>query len=329
MKIVTKNLLIGGVAILIAGAGLKPSLILAKTETPVEQHFVKNSTKVASSQKNQFQLLNPGTGARQQLRFKPKVNAQQAIVMTMDMDMAMSVSGQPVPTFKSPGMAITLQAKVTKVDSNGDIHYEFSYTNVDVVGNSNLPPQVLQAMQSKIKELSRIKGSGIVDSRGNNKKLNLSIPQDLDPYMKQTLQQMSKSFEELSTPVPQEAVGLGAQWRVASNLNINGMNLKQIATYELVNLKDGVATLALNVEQQVPASQKIDIPGMPPGNTFTIKSYTGTGQGETTVMLNKVLPIRSTMNVRNSLEMVGKTPNSPEETTINQKLSMKLSTTSK
>jgi hypothetical protein len=320
-----KNFSVGRIIFLIVGLGLQPSLTSVKAETSLEvKQVINNTTKTSSAtKKTQIELLNPGTGAKQKLRFQPPVNFKQTAIITMNMDMAMLIAGQPLPTFKQPATVATLQIKVTKIEANGDIHYEFSYSDVDLVGDTNLSPQVLNTLRSQIQNLVRLKGSAIVDNYGYIKKINLVWPTGLDPNLKQMMQQMFNSLEQFSSPLPQQAVGIGARWRVTSTLNIGGMNLKQITTYQLVNLKKGVATLKIDVEQIAP-SQKLTTPGLPPGVTLTLKSHKAIGQGQAIVALNQLMPISSTMSLLSNTQMTQKNPGSVEETTMNQKLSIEM-----
>ena len=317
-----KTFFVGGIIFLIASAGLKSLEIPAKAEILAKQ-VVNNAPKISAGSP-QVELLTAGAEPRQELRFKPVVGSKETASMTMNMNLAMSVEGKAVPAFKMPATVMTTDAIVTKVDPNGDIHYEFSYTDADIVGDTTLPPELINKMRAEINKMKGFKGSAIVDSRGQTKKASFILPQNLEPSLKQMLEQMSKSMEQLSSPVPQQAVGIGAKWRVSSAVNVSGISLNQIVTYELVDIKDGVATLNITLEQQAPPSQKLTSPQSPKGITLSIKSYNGTGQGRALVALNKLLPINSTVSVRSNSEMVGKT-SSGEETTINQQITMEMS----
>ena len=326
-----RTFVIGGMIFLIAELGLQPSVTPVKAETPLAvKQIVNNSTTISLAVKQpQIELLNVGTGTKQKLRFQPAANFKQSAVMTVNMDMVMSIAGQPLPPFKQPATVITLQTTVTKIDPNGDIHYEFSYSDLDFTGDTNLPPQVLNKIRSQLKKIVGTKGSAIVDNRGYTKQVKLVLPPDLDPSLKQMMEQMTDSLEQLSSPVPQEAVGIGSQWRVSSTLNVGGMNLKQTATYQLVNLKNGVANLNINVKQVASPFQKLTTPGLPPGMTLTLKSYNGTGQGQSTIALNRLMPISSTISFDSDTEMIQKSQGSAEQTIINQKLSMGMTIESK
>lgn len=322
----------GGMICLIIGLGLQPAVTSVKAETTSAVKQVNNKPpKIPATAKNQpikIELLNSGTGEKQQLRIQPPANFQQTSNMTMKIDMSMLIGGQDLPTIKQPATVATIETKVTKIEPNGDIHFDFSYSNIDVEGDTNLPPEILKHLRAQMQKLRGIKASAIVDNRGYTKKTNMVLPQGLDPMLKQMMQQMLNSVEQFSSPLPLEPVGVGSQWRVTSTLNLGGMNFSQIVTYQLASLKDGVATLNVGLEQTAPP-QKLNTPGLPKGITLNLKSYKGIGQGEIIMGLKQLMPVQSTMSLTSNTEMVQINQGSPEETTISQKISMSMEIESK
>ena len=108
---------------------LSPASLSAETPLVVQQPVRGVSAPAANSKTPQVELLNPGVEPRQQLRLKPAINVKETTVMTVKMDMDISASGQSSAAGKIPVSVMTFETKVTKIDPNGDIHYEFAYTN--------------------------------------------------------------------------------------------------------------------------------------------------------------------------------------------------------
>ena len=290
------------------------------------QFLVKQDSKsqtVPPAVKPQVELLNAGNEPRQELRFQPQVNAKQTATMTMNMDMEASMAGQSSPTVMLPTMVVTINTVVTKIAPNGDINFKFSYSNADVVNAPNVPPQVLETMRSQIKKMAGTGGSFTIDSRGQYKAGNYVLPEKLDPNAKQIIEQMSSFLDQLSSPLPQEAIGEGAKWRVTSSPLVGGMSLTQTATYELVSLKDGITTLNVGVEQHA-NSQKLTLPQIPKGFTLTLKSFHSQGEGQAMVSLNQMLPLRSNIIMQLNSQMGIKQAGNAEEMTMDTKLRMKL-----
>ena len=140
--------------------------------------------------------------------------------------------------------------------------------------------------------------------------------------------QMSKSLEQLASPLPAEAVGKGAKWRVSSSSDFMGMNVNNIATYELAGWQDGVASLNVSIEQQA-NPQNITSPQLPPGTTLTLKSLASQGRGAATMRLDRLMPFRSTASVSSNSEMSAKNAGSSEELTITTKMVMEMTLESK
>jgi hypothetical protein len=308
---------------------LSPASLSAETPLVVQQPDRGVSAPAANSKTPQVELLNPGVEPRQQLRFKPAIDVKETGVMTLKVDMEISAVDGSSPMTQSPVGVMTLETKATKIDPNGDIHYDFAYTNADITGDTgNTPPFVRDAMRSTLKSLVGVKGSFIMDNRGFHKGGNFILPEGADNNLKQLVERMSKSLEQMVSPLPAEAVGKGAKWRVSSYPDLMGMNVNYIATYELASWQDGVASLNVSIELQA-NPQNITSPELPPGITFTLKSLASQGRGAATMRLDRLIPFRSTASLSLNSEMTAKNAGSPEELTLTTKMVMETTLESK
>ena len=162
-----KTFLVSSFCFLLVGGGLKPASAPVSAETSfVVAQLTQNSTQTTPIGQTQVQLLTPGAEPRQELRFKPTVNAKQTLKMTINMDIASSISDKPIPKVKIPSTVMRVEVEVTQVDANGDIHSQFSYTDADVVADPSVLPEMLNAMQSAIKKVVGVSGTFIIDNRG-------------------------------------------------------------------------------------------------------------------------------------------------------------------
>ncbi|MEG4806597.1 DUF6263 family protein [Microcoleus sp. F8-D3] len=308
---------------------LSPASLSAKTPLVVQQPARGVSAPAPNSKTPQIELLNPGVEPRQELRLKPAIDVKETTVMTVKMDMEISASGRSSPGAKIPVSVMTFETKVTKIDPNGDIHYEFAYTNADIAGDTgNMPPAVLDAMRSALKNIVGVKGSFIMDNRGFHKGGDIILPEGADNNVKQMVGQMSKSLEQLASPLPAEAVGKGAKWRVSSTSDFSGMNVNDIATYELDSWQDGVVSMNVSIEQRA-NPQNITSPQLPAGTTLTLKSFSSQGRGKVTGRLDRLMPFRSTVSISSNSEMSAKTAGSSQESTIKTKMAMEMTLESK
>ncbi|MCY7383109.1 MAG: hypothetical protein LH628_11120 [Microcoleus sp. CAN_BIN18] len=309
--------------------GLSPASLSAKTPLVVQQPASNLSVPAIDSKPPQVELLNPGVEPRQQLRLKPSLGIKKTTTMAVKMEMAVSTADKSMNVTKVPTMVLTIDTQATKIDANGDIHYEFSYANADIAADTpNLPTAALDSMRSAVKKLVGLKGSFIMDSRGGNKGGSFTLPAEADNNVKQMVQNMSKSLQQLASPLPAEAVGKGAKWRISFPSNAGGMNVNQTAIYELIDLQDGVATLKTSVEQQA-NPQNLTLPQLPAGSTMAIKSFVSQGQGEVIMRLDQLMPVRSIVSINSNSEMTLKMAGNPKELIIKTKLLMEMTLNSK
>jgi hypothetical protein len=326
-----KILFVASLGLAVCGWAIELSPASSQTETRivVQQPARDVSVPAANSQPFQTELLSPGVEPRQQLRLKPNLGIKRTTTMTVKTEMGVSVGEKSINPTKVPTMVLTIETQATKIDANGDIHYEFSYANADIGGDtSDLPTAAVDSMRSAVKKLVGLKGNFIMDSRGSNKGGSFTLPKDADNSVKQIVENMSKSLQQLASPLPAEAVGKGAKWRISFPSNTGGMNVNQTAIYELMDLQDGVATLKTSVEQQA-NPQNLTLPQLPAGSTMAVKSFMSQGQGEVIMRLDQLMPVRSVVSINSNAEMTFKIAGNPEESTMKTKLSIEMNLDSK
>lgn len=329
-----KSYVIGGVICTLLGTAIAPSVkpennyAIAQSRVSSQENKPKtplpNPRTTPTPLKSDIQIISVGAQPLQTLRFTPKANSKESADMQMTMNMAMSVNGNPAPAFQIPGTKMKLNTVVSKVEPNGDFHYDFSYSDVGLVGNSTLPPAVLANMRNEMKKIEAFKGSAIVDNMGRTKKANFVVPPNSDPSLKQMMEQMAASIEQVSAQVPEQAIGKGAKWQVKSQISLNGINLQQTANYELVDIKNGIATMNINLTQTIPGTQNMVLPQMPPGMTMTLQSYSATGSGQAKVSLNRIMPLSTNLAMNTKAQMSTTIPNSQEKMLMDQQISMEM-----
>jgi hypothetical protein len=318
-----KLLLYSSICCLVTASGLT---VNAETPSLVKQQ-AKTQIAAATAQP-QVELLEAGNEPRQELRFRPQVNAKQTSTMTFQMDTDVSMAGQTMPKVDLPPITVAIDTVVTKVEPNGNIHFKSSYSNVDVMNSSSLPPQVLEAMRSQMKKMVGTSGSFIIDNRGQIQTAKFASSQKSDANLKQFSEQMSTSFDQMSSPLPQEAIGIGAKWRVTTTPSLSGMSVQQTITYELVNLKDNIATLNMWFEQHA-NPQKLTLPGIPNGATVTLKSLESKGDGRLMMQLDRPFPLRANLIANSKNEMSIQQAGKAGEAIRNGKFYMRLNLLSK
>lgn len=244
----------------------------------------------------EIKVLDAGKAPKATLRFAPQKDAKQSIVMAMDMGMTMDLGGgarsQQMPTTE-----MTMDVSITDIAANGDIRYRFELTKIDVLesgGNAAL----VDAMKTALTGMTGLSGTAHVTNRGFTKDMTVNVPAGVNPQISQFLDSLKQSFSQLTAPLPEEAVGLGAKWDTSTRITQNGMTMTQVASNEIVALDGNVLTLAIKLSQTAPR-QTIKKDGM----TADLERYTGSGTGETTINLGQVVPTKAKISMKNDMDL--------------------------
>lgn len=312
-----KIFLINSLVFSLAGMGTIPASTPA-IEPNLETRIIdRENLKIAQSSANEIRVLDTGSEPKQILRFTPISGTKQTATKTRSMELNFFANGQSFPKLNIPKTKTDIEVQVNKVDKNGDIHTELLYTNTDVIPNYDSKPEDLDRMRSELKKIEGFKIKTVTDNRGNVKEKNSNIPENIDPAIRPLVEQTSNSFKEISAPLLTEPVGIGAKWQVINNAKLSGIDITATTTYELIERKNNVITLAFNINLDKNLnSQKINLPS---GREVEVISFKGKGRGQIKIDLNKIIPIKYKMLVNYDMKMKGKNNNTSEEIILESK----------
>jgi hypothetical protein len=252
------------------------------------------------------EVLVVGAQPTQKLRLTPKVGTQQILTMQWNWQTGLSLGDKQVLSMQLPPIAATIAAKVTKIDPNGDIHYQTDYRRMDVQPSPNATPtseKAAAAMQKQLQSLVGMQGTYVVTAQGKPKSANLTPPKQMSATQQALLQQFSQSLSNLSAPFPEQGLGVGGKWRQKVPMSLNGATIAQETNYELIKLQDGQATIAFTISQTA-QNQTVAAPVKGAGDV-NLESLQSDGKGELIFQLDQLLPVRSNLNI--NAQMVMKT----------------------
>lgn len=250
----------------------------------------------------EVKVLTTGSGKKQALRYKVKPGSSQRMRMTMKMDMKMTMDGRAAPSMPMPPMEFVFDGKVNKTHANGNIDYTLTLTEVGIKKEPTTDAAMAKAITEALAPLKGLKIDGTTDHRGANLRGDVKAAGAVPPQMKQTLDSMQQSMQQMSQPLPDEAVGVGAKWTVTQNIEQNGMKLKQVSTVELVKIRGTAIETKVTLVQSA-AAQAVNMPGMPPGISAHLDSLSGTGTGTNVLDLGSIVPVAGTMAATSSVAM--------------------------
>jgi len=131
---------------------------------------------------------------------------------------------------------------------------------------------------------------GVVTHTGETLESSTSMPEGTPAELSAHMDNMDKAMTNITQPVPDEPVGVGAKWETLSRLPAGGMELAQQTVSEILAWEGDRVTVRTTV-LQAPIRMSMDVPEMP-GVTATIQRFESSGSGESVLDLGALIPVR-------------------------------------
>ncbi len=296
------------------------ALAVAVTTKPDEKSKPKSkpAKAVTATSPSPVKLLSAGAEPRKALRIHPKTGDKQSLVMTMKMAMEMS-AGQPM---KMPAMIMPMEVTVKSVSADGDIVSESVIGEASVANDPGVMPQMAEAMKTSIGGMKGLAFTSTMSDLGINKGIEVKLPPDASPQLRQSMDQMKESMSSMSSPLPEEAVGLGAKWEMAAQKKMQGMTIDQIVTYELVSIEGDRITFKCAISQNA-ANQKVANPAAPQIKTELTK-MTGNGTGTMTFNLTQAVPSLFTVDSHTDMAMAVNAGGKKQDMTMKMDMNIRM-----
>ena len=256
----------------------------------------------------QISLLQPGIEPRTELRYKVAKGFKQGV----EIDINMTMDGMPTGKMIMPTMVMNADMSIDDVSADGNMLFKLVTTEMtakDAPGSS-VPASMMAPMMSKMKGLTT---TATMDPMGKVSDMKLNLD-NAAPEVQQMMSSLRQSFDQLTTPLPKEAVGKGAKWRSVVAVEQNGIKVTATTTFELIDLTGSVATLKGTLELSAPP-QTITQKGV----TIDLKKMSGNGTVESKLDLTKLAPTaQTTMALQQQMNAMGQDMNM----SINMNVSM-------
>jgi hypothetical protein len=236
-------------------------------------------------------VLSTGTGPKRPLRYKIAAGAKERIDMKMEMGVSIELPGMGQQSMPAAIINMGVDMDVTSVAPNGDVALTMTVSSASMEG-AGMPGGALDALKG-------IAASMTIDSRGIVKDLKFDDSKLTDPMMKQMIS--TSGLDRLSSPLPEEPMGVGGRWQVTQAVNANGIKLDQVSVFEVTQITDTSATFAMTITQSAPP-QTIAPPGMPPGIEASLQGMSGSGSGKMT-LTDGTLAMFGDMNMKSTITM--------------------------
>jgi hypothetical protein len=245
-------------------------------------------------------LLEAGRKPRRALRYELPGSYRDKLGMTIRVGMEMGSGAEAV---KIDLPVIRLGMDVTSAgERSADRVFRFELTDADAQAGDKMFASMQDQLVAQMKKAVGAAGTLVVDPRGVNREVNLELPPDMDPQMSESMRWSRQAMEQMSAPLPEEAVGKGARWQVEQLVQLNGLAVVQRTEFELTALKRTRASLKTTITQRADP-QIVALPGVPAGFKAELLSHSGKGSGRIDLDLGRLVPIKSTVRLETETSM--------------------------
>jgi hypothetical protein len=292
-----QRLLAGLVGCGLLAGGINPTLAQTpqsptpQSPTPTIDLSIGKSTPV--------ELLVVGAQPTEKFRLRPVAGSRQQLSLTWQIQTQVKVGEQAIPSIQMPTMSARLESTVSQVDPNGDIHYAVVYRQIDVKDDGNLPPALAAQFKTQLQPLEGLAGKYVMSEFGEPRSVQMVLPERMSQLQQSVLNQFSQSMTNLSAPLPNQPIGMGAKWRQMIPIVVNGATVNQTTIYELVNRQSGIATIKLQIEQT--ANGQTLQSGTPGAGNLQIKSLRTIGSGQMIWDSQQPMPSQSAIEMNANL----------------------------
>ena len=234
-------------------------------------------------------LTDPGAEPRVELRLR-LAEEPGTFEMTQTQSLTQFIDGEEM----------TATGEITSVT---DIAYEIEVSGENFKMTSNYlsmraaegtDPGVADAVARAGETLSSLETVAIIDSRGFVVSSETSGVDALPDDMLALMQDLIDN-DQLTSPLPEEPVGVGATWEIRTSLVLNGAPIDQVTVFEVVSIDGDIVTLSASGGQTV-APGTIAMPGVPEGTDVEVLAWDVLVEGDSVVDLTRPMPT-STMGV--------------------------------
>ncbi len=195
-------------------------------------------------------LIGAGVDPRTVLKYQ--VDKGTHVTLDMTMKLGMSAPGVPIPAM--PLIKMSMDETCTDVDPSGFMRFEVKVGAITADGSGPMADAMERAsdMMKNMVYKFRLSPSGKIDE---------VTVDGLTGPMADVGTQMKNAIEQFAAPLPTEPVGKGSTWKFKRSGEANGVKMATVNQFELVELKDQIATFKVQGRVVAPP-QTIEKNGM-------------------------------------------------------------------
>lgn len=189
-------------------------------------------------------LLDAGRAPRSLLRLQARPGDKTSSELTLEVETSRDSGNGEYSTPTSAVAHLWFETEVVDATPGNDIRIEGFIRRVSAASED---------AQASRRSLEGLGWFAVSDHRGFIKKRGVIIPAATAPEQQQLLDRIDQLVTTNDWLLPEERVGIGAQWQVEDDVDLHGMRGRQLCTYTLTGIDGSMLSLAVTLSQTAPA----------------------------------------------------------------------------
>jgi hypothetical protein len=232
-----------------------------------------------------LRLLEGGAEPRAPLRYRIAAGQTESLIMDVSAQLKLAISDTDPPV---PNPKVRLTMEVTARSVEPAVTLEGRISRVEIPEDPTIPPAVVTAVRADMDRLVGLAWTVVFTDRGLLQRLDLAAPADANSQVVTALDHVREALRLLLPPLPEQPVGKNGRWQLRQRTSAGFAKVDQTATFRLGAVAEGnrplMVLLALSSGEQ-----RLNLPGAPPGASYTLTSFEGKGSGQIEVELGKIV----------------------------------------
>lgn len=148
-----------------------------------------------------------------------------------------------------PSSIVNLTIEVDDVGDDDSVTLTSEVTGVRTYSPDNFDAAVIAEYEPRAETMIGTSSTWTVDASGSVGEIETSFPDDIDPTLSEGLQLGDRASDQMSVPLPDEPVGIGARWRTTQTTDLNGVKATLTTEYELIEVDGDLFHLVSTLSQ--------------------------------------------------------------------------------
>ena len=226
----------------------------------------------------------------------------EAMTLSITLDQKFSMDGALVREMKLPVMILDVALEIApEPGDDGARLAAFTFGDLSFEPREGVPPEVIPMLEQGLAGYDQARGEMRVMPSGRPTSIEITNADELPAGVRQSLDQTLSALRNSFAVLPDEPVGLGAQWTALTTVEFPQFTMRQGVRYTLTDVDGDLVTLHVDLKQTTPKNQSLEDAEGEWENTLT--ESVGAGEGTVVLSLRRLAPVRTDMTIENRVEI--------------------------